>query len=51
MQVWTKFANEYFAPALMLLGWHERMAPQMGSADRNRNRDAAVAAACRTGKW
>ena len=33
MHVWTKFADEYFAPALCLIGWHERMATLMGQRD------------------
>jgi glutathione S-transferase/GST-like protein len=34
MRVWTKLANDYFAPALTLLGWHERMAQKMTTLDR-----------------
>ncbi|HEU4626678.1 MAG TPA: glutathione S-transferase family protein [Steroidobacteraceae bacterium] len=35
MRVWTKLANDSFAPALTLLGWHLRMARQMcGRRDR-----------------
>jgi GSH-dependent disulfide-bond oxidoreductase len=34
MRVWTKLANDYFAPALTLLGWHLRMAPKMQGVDR-----------------
>lgn len=33
MHVWTKFADEYFAPALCMIGWHERMATLMGQRD------------------
>lgn len=33
MRVWTKLANDYFAPALTLLGWHLRMAPGMKGED------------------
>jgi GST-like protein len=33
MRVWTKFANDYFAPALTLLGWHLRMAPRLKGQD------------------
>jgi GSH-dependent disulfide-bond oxidoreductase len=35
MRVWTKLANDYFAPALMLLGWHQCMAPKLAALDRN----------------
>lgn len=31
MHVWTKWADEYVAPAVSLIGWHERMAPLMKS--------------------
>jgi GST-like protein len=34
MRVWTKLANDYLAPALTLLGWHHRMAPQAARHDR-----------------
>jgi glutathione S-transferase/GST-like protein len=34
MRVWTKLANDSFAPALTLLGWHLRMAPQLRGRDR-----------------
>jgi glutathione S-transferase/GST-like protein len=33
MRVWTKLANDYFAPALTLLGCHLRMAPGMKGQD------------------
>ncbi len=33
MRVWTKLANDYFAPPLTLLGWHLRMAPKMKGRD------------------
>jgi GST-like protein len=33
MRLWTKLANDYFAPALTLLGWHLRMAPRMKGQD------------------
>ena len=33
MRVWTKRANESFAPALTLLGWHLRMAPKLRDRD------------------
>jgi glutathione S-transferase/GST-like protein len=33
MHVWTKWADEYVAPALCLIGWHERMAPLMKQWD------------------
>jgi glutathione S-transferase/GST-like protein len=34
MRVWTKLANDSFAPALTLLGWHLRMARQLRGRDR-----------------
>jgi glutathione S-transferase/GST-like protein len=36
MHVWTKWADEYVAPAVSLIGWHERMRPLL------RNRDVAA---------
>ncbi len=33
MHVWTKWADEYVAPALCLIGWHECMAPLMKQRD------------------
>ena len=33
MQVWTKWADEYVAPAVSLMGWHERMMPLMKGRD------------------
>jgi GSH-dependent disulfide-bond oxidoreductase len=33
MRVWTKLANDSFAPALTLLGWHLRMARQLRGRD------------------
>jgi glutathione S-transferase len=35
MRVWTKLANDSFAPALTLLGWHVRMARQLRGFDRS----------------
>lgn len=34
MRVWTKLANDSFAPALTLLGWHLRMARELRGRDR-----------------
>ena len=34
VRVWTKCANDYIAPALMLLGWHERMGEKRAAFDR-----------------
>jgi glutathione S-transferase/GST-like protein len=34
MRVWTKCANDYIAPALAVLGWHERMASKMRAIPR-----------------
>lgn len=34
MRIWTKLANDYYAPALTLIGWHERMASQISALDR-----------------
>jgi glutathione S-transferase/GST-like protein len=34
MRVWTKLANDSFAPALTMLGWHFRMARQVRGQDR-----------------
>jgi glutathione S-transferase/GST-like protein len=39
MRVWTKLANDSFAPALTMLGWHLRMARLL----RDRDRSAIVA--------
>jgi GSH-dependent disulfide-bond oxidoreductase len=39
MRVWTKLANDSFAPAITMLGWHLRMARQL----RERDRSAIVA--------
>jgi len=33
MHVWTKWADEYVAPAISLIGWHDRMAPLMRTRD------------------
>jgi glutathione S-transferase/GST-like protein len=33
MHVWTKWADEYVAPALSMIGWHERMAPLFKNRD------------------
>jgi GSH-dependent disulfide-bond oxidoreductase len=33
MRVWTKWTDEYVAPAVSLIGWHERMAPLMKTRD------------------
>jgi GSH-dependent disulfide-bond oxidoreductase len=35
MRVWTKLADDYFAPALTLLGWHHCMAPKTTRRDRD----------------
>jgi GST-like protein len=43
MRVWAKLANDSFAPALTLLGWHLRMARQL----RGRDRAAIVAGIAR----
>jgi GST-like protein len=34
MRVWTKCANDYIAPAVAVLGWHERMASKMAAFER-----------------
>jgi glutathione S-transferase/GST-like protein len=34
MRVWTKCANDYIAPALAVLGWHERMAGKVVASER-----------------
>jgi GST-like protein len=33
MHVWARVSNDYFAPALMLLGWHAHMVPRMEGRD------------------
>jgi len=43
MRVWTKLANDSFAPALTLLGWHMRM----GRYRRERDRSEIVAGIAR----
>jgi glutathione S-transferase/GST-like protein len=34
MRVWTKCANDYIAPALAVLGWHERMVSRVAAFER-----------------
>jgi len=34
MRVWTKCANDYIAPALAVLGWHERMVGRVAAFER-----------------
>ncbi len=35
MRVWTKLANDYFVPALTLLGWHHCMTSKIAQRDRD----------------
>lgn len=41
MHVWTKWANEYVAPAVSLMGWHERMVPLMKGREVAATRERA----------